>query len=222
MRGLGPISCHQKTEGGPHFNYTALSVWYYPHLIAWNDYVLRQSQQITSAPITLKAYVSGHFHPIMVDARINEKTLTWPADPFDETHFDSNTTAYFIYESRSLSNTDKSITCRLYTPAFKQYASANMKKTTPNPQRYLLGVVEQEDSAVVKFVNEADTGIYTDIILEGSNLSVDPGSRISVSMHIMGKDKKPIYLIPSTSIKSKVVKTSRTSPNSLNFEMKFY
>eukprot|EP00731_Ephydatia_muelleri_P022031 Em0014g622a len=29
MRGLGPISCHQKTDGGPHFNYTAL---YYPHI----------------------------------------------------------------------------------------------------------------------------------------------------------------------------------------------
>eukprot|EP00731_Ephydatia_muelleri_P021857 Em0014g448a len=166
-------------------------------LMAWSRCVLRQGPRIFTpilpAPVTLLA----NNYPIMVDARPNIKTLTWPADPFDLAHFDSNTTAYFNYVP--ISTSAKAITCRLYTPAFKQYASSKI-------QRYILAVVEQGiGSYVVRFVNEAypiNAGIYTDIILEG-----DLSENIQVSMHIVDKDKTNVYLRASTS-GTRVVTTS--------------
>eukprot|EP00731_Ephydatia_muelleri_P021862 Em0014g453a len=171
--------------------------------MAWSRFVLRGRQSngqiIPTAPASFTLFTNNI--PIMVDARVNTKTLTWPADPFDSAHFDLNTTAYFNYEPKSTSPT--STTCRLYTPAFQQYA-------TPNIQRYLLAVVEQGTGTyVVKFVNEstpiASAGIYTDIILKDYQ-SENTGSGIPVSMHIIDKDKKPVYLSPSATFK--VVTTS--------------
>ncbi|KAL5475274.1 hypothetical protein EMCRGX_G027354 [Ephydatia muelleri] len=178
-------------------------------LMVWSCFVLYQSRKCTFTPI-LPAPVTllANNIPIMVDARANMKTLTWPADPFDLAHFDSNTTAYFHYVPISKRAND--ITCRLYTPAFKQYTSSKI-------QQYILAVVEQGGSYVVKFVNEAsliNAGIYTDIILEG-NLS----ENIQVSMRIVAKDNANVYLKANTSGKSTVVTTS-TDPAA--FVMTFY
>ncbi|KAL5475278.1 hypothetical protein EMCRGX_G027359 [Ephydatia muelleri] len=180
-------------------------------LMAWSHFILQSKGQIIpTAPASFTLLTKNI--PIMVDARANTKTLTWPADPFDSAHFDLNTTAYFNYEPKSKSLT--STTCRLYTPAFQQYA-------TPTIQRYLLAVVEQGTGTyVVKFVNEstpiASAGIYTDIILKDYQ-SENTGSGIPVSMHIINKDKKPVYLSPSATFK--VVTTSN---NPATFVMTFY
>ena len=43
-----------------------------------------------SAPLAVTWFTNNN--PIMVDARKDVKTLTWPAHPFNKTKYDSNVT----------------------------------------------------------------------------------------------------------------------------------
>ena len=61
-------------------------------------YLRIEEYAVLPAPVTLLA----NNYPIMVDARPNIKTLTWPADPFDLAHFDYNTTGEGSYVKRQL------------------------------------------------------------------------------------------------------------------------
>ena len=160
---------------------------------------------LLTKPITL----STNNFPIMVDARPNSKTLTWPAEPFSADHFDLNTTAYF--NSELVSNDP--LTYKFYTPAFEQYAS-------PKNQKYVLAVVEPvPGSYVVKFVNEATvigaTSTYTNIILEG----LTRREKIFASMHVIDKNRNKVYLSPGP---RGILIASTIPPNPAFFMIKFH